>query len=49
MLKTLAPHYKVGKYKLTPFHMTSIVLPCPAGERCVQSKVPDTNLKKAMN
>jgi hypothetical protein len=49
VLKTLAPQYKVEKHKLIPFHMTNIVVPCPAGERCVQSKAPGTNLKKAMN
>jgi hypothetical protein len=47
VLKTLAPHYRVEKHELITFHMTNIVPPCPAGERCVQNKALGTNLKKS--
>jgi hypothetical protein len=47
VLTTLAHHYKVEKHKLITFHMTNIVLPCPAGKRCVQSKASGINLTKS--
>jgi hypothetical protein len=45
-LKMLAPHHEVQEHVLIPFHGATIVLPCEAGERCVQNPVPGTKLKK---
>jgi hypothetical protein len=43
----LAPYHEVQRHKLMPFHMTTIVLPCKAGQTCVQNRVLGKEIDKS--
>jgi hypothetical protein len=49
VLKVLASYSEIQRHELIPSHVTAIILPCEAGRRCVQTTVPATKLKKAVN
>jgi len=46
MLKMLASYFLESN---TPSHVTTIILACEAGGRCVQTTIFATKLKKAVN